>query len=376
MGADLVASVRDVVAEHVPGARVVLLAGSAGAGTAGPTSDLDVVVLADDAGEGWRRTLVDGGRVVELFVHSERSLSEWWQRDAARGRCPLAHMCATGVPVLDDGSAADLRRRAEQFLTDGPAPTDEDLELRRYQLTASLDDLADATAELERDVIAATVVVQAAELALLADRRWLGEGKWLARQLAGARPDVAEELQRGHRAVVQGDPAVLVDAGRRVLDLAGGPLAEGHVRGRPRPTTAGLVVGGADAELDATLSAELTTFNEASSGVRDQRELTVRVRDDDGALIGGLSGWTWGTCAGVGMLWIREDARRSGWGARMLAAAEKEAVARGCEQMVLSSFTFQAPDFYRRQGYIETGRTEGLPTAGMADVHFRKDLRS
>jgi hypothetical protein len=42
--------------------------------------------------------------------------------------------------------------------------------------------------------------------------------------------------------------------------------------------------------------------------------------------------------------------------------------------MVLSSFTFQAPDFYRRHGYVETGRTEGLPVAGMADVHFRKSL--
>jgi GNAT superfamily N-acetyltransferase len=159
-----------------------------------------------------------------------------------------------------------------------------------------------------------------------------------------------------------------------VLDLAGGPLADGHARGLPRPGAGGLVVGGADAELDARLGAELTRFNEAVSGVIDQRELTVQVRDEHGDLVGGLSGWTWGTCAGLGMFWIREDSRRAGWGSRMLAAAEDEARARGCEQMVLSSFTFQAPDFYRRHGYVETGRTEGLPVAGMADVHFRKSL--
>jgi GNAT superfamily N-acetyltransferase len=135
-----------------------------------------------------------------------------------------------------------------------------------------------------------------------------------------------------------------------------------------------LEVGGADAELDARLGEELTRFNEAVSGVGDQRELTVHVRDAQGDLVGGLSGWTWGTCAGVGMFWVREDARRSGLGSRILAAAEAEAVSRGCAQIVLSSFTFQAPDFYRRHGYVETGRTEGLPVAGMADVHFRKDL--
>lgn len=142
----------------------------------------------------------------------------------------------------------------------------------------------------------------------------------------------------------------------------------------PETGATALEVGGADAELDARLGDELTRYNEAVSGVLDQRELTVQVRDPHGDLVGGLSGWTWGTCAGVGMFWIREDARGSGLGSRILAAAESEAVARGCEQMVLSSFTFQAPDFYRRHGYVETGRTEGLPVRGMADVHFRKDL--
>ena len=135
-----------------------------------------------------------------------------------------------------------------------------------------------------------------------------------------------------------------------------------------------LTVAAGDPDLDARLSEELTRYNEAASGVGDQRELTVCVRDDAGDLIGGLSGWTWGTCAGVAMLWVRADSRAAGWGARMLRAAEAAAVARGCAQMVLSSFTFQAPDFYRRHGYVETGRSEGLPVAGMADVHFRKTL--
>ena len=135
----------------------------------------------------------------------------------------------------------------------------------------------------------------------------------------------------------------------------------------------GLHVGNGDPALDARLGQELGAFNVAASGIGGQRELTVQVSDERG-LVGGLSGWTWGTCAGVGMFWIREDARRARWGSRLLAAAEREAVARGCTQMVLSSFTFQAPDFYRRHGYVETGRTEGLPVEGMADVHLRKVL--
>jgi hypothetical protein len=42
--------------------------------------------------------------------------------------------------------------------------------------------------------------------------------------------------------------------------------------------------------------------------------------------------------------------------------------------VVVSSFTFQAPGFYERCGYVETGRVEGLPVEGAADVQLRKRL--
>ena len=132
-------------------------------------------------------------------------------------------------------------------------------------------------------------------------------------------------------------------------------------------------VAGADADLDALMSRELDAFNIAASGHDDQREVTVRIDDEQG-LVGGLSGWTWGTCAGIAMLWVREDARRSGVGAQLLAAVEQVARDRGCHQLVVSSFTFQAPSFYERHGYVETSRTEGIPVQGQADVHLAKRL--
>ena len=141
-----------------------------------------------------------------------------------------------------------------------------------------------------------------------------------------------------------------------------------------RRATPPLTVGGADAALDQQLSAGLDAHNFAATGHRDLRELTVKVVDADGALVAGLSGWTWGTCAGISMVWVREDSRRDGWGAKLLAAAEEAARERGCRQVLVSSFTFQAPDFYRRHGYVEIARSEGIPVEGEADVHFRKLL--
>jgi len=96
-----------------------------------------------------------------------------------------------------------------------------------------------------------------------------------------------------------------------------------------------------------------------------------------GACDGGAAatGWTWGTCAGISLVWVREDARRQGWGGQLLAAAERVARQRGCQQIIVTSFTFQAPRFYELHGYVETGRVEGLPVAGEADVHLRKQLQ-
>ena len=74
------------------------------------------------------------------------------------------------------------------------------------------------------------------------------------------------------------------------------------------------------------------------------------------------------------MVWVRPSARTSGWGRRLLEAAEQTARERGCHQIIVSSFTFQAPGFYESFGFVETGRTEGVPVDGMADVHFRKSL--
>lgn len=58
----------------------------------------------------------------------------------------------------------------------------------------------------------------------------------------------------------------------------------------------------------------------------------------------------------------------------MLSRAEDVARERGCRQLLVSSFTFQAPEFYRRHGYVEIGRSPDLPVEGEADVHFLKVL--
>ena len=142
----------------------------------------------------------------------------------------------------------------------------------------------------------------------------------------------------------------------------------------PDPTEAvTLMLGDSDRDLASLLDERIYEFNVAATGLADGRFISIRAEDGAGRLVGGLSGWTWGGCGYVDVLWVADDHRHQGIGTRLMDAAEGEASARGCAVMVLSTHTFQAPDLYRRRGYVETGRTPDYPL-GHGQVHLRKLL--
>jgi GNAT superfamily N-acetyltransferase len=155
-----------------------------------------------------------------------------------------------------------------------------------------------------------------------------------------------------------------------------GPVSPGGLWHDPSVPEMTTTIGKVDSALDERLSDELDKVNAAAtSGTAAAEELTVRIEKGD-ELLAGVSGWTWGRAAGIAMTWVREDQRGTGLGARLLTAFENEARERGCTHLFVTSFTFQAPDFYRRQGYQEIFRWDAVPLPGHDDVHFRKDLRS
>lgn len=136
-----------------------------------------------------------------------------------------------------------------------------------------------------------------------------------------------------------------------------------------------LSVGGRDPELAEVLDKGLDEYNFAATGTsdKDHGSFSVKVTGAGGEIVGGLTAWTWAGLCGISTLWVHPDHRKDGWGAKILAAAEGEARRRGCDRVCVSSFTFQAPGFYQKYGYAETGRTLGIP-GGAEDVHMFKRL--
>lgn len=111
-----------------------------------------------------------------------------------------------------------------------------------------------------------------------------------------------------------------------------------------------------------TVREGLLAFNVEHMG-REPRSASVGLflRDSSGQVVGGLlGGWRWGWLY-VDQLWIHDSYRERGAGRRLLLAAEAEAVAAGCTDAVLDTFSFQARGFYERHGYHVYATLEGYP---------------
>ena len=128
----------------------------------------------------------------------------------------------------------------------------------------------------------------------------------------------------------------------------------------------------ARADLDA-VEAGLDAFNDAEPELRRVRPLAVLARDAQGRLLGGARGRSWGECAELQQLWVHDEGRRRGVGRRLMALFEAEAAGRGCRLVYLYTFSFQAPDFYRKLGYHAVLQTAGF-TGGIVKFTFHKTL--
>lgn len=132
---------------------------------------------------------------------------------------------------------------------------------------------------------------------------------------------------------------------------------------------------GQSGEIDAFLAERIYEFNANATGLFDGEEFAAAIRDGNGRIVAAVSGHTWGGCCQVSQLWVHESARRRGLGKSLVLAVEAHALSKKCTQIVLSSHSFQAPDFYSQLGYIEQARISGYPS-GHSNIHFTKYLVS
>jgi GNAT superfamily N-acetyltransferase len=121
-----------------------------------------------------------------------------------------------------------------------------------------------------------------------------------------------------------------------------------------------------------SLEDRIYEFNASTTGITDGEWLAFFVREHDD-IVAGICGNTWGGTCELRQFWVEESKRHLGLGTRLFQAAEREARRRGCTQIVLMTFSFQAPSFYEKHGFEVVATIENDPR-GYQNLLMRKRL--
>lgn len=117
----------------------------------------------------------------------------------------------------------------------------------------------------------------------------------------------------------------------------------------------------------------LALHNVAVTGQADWYPVGYFLRGEDGEWLGGLLGDVWGGWLHVTHLWIAAPLRRRGYGTRLLQAAERYAIERGCRAATLETASYEARPFYEKLGYQVFAALDDYPV-GHVKYFLRKEL--
>lgn len=119
---------------------------------------------------------------------------------------------------------------------------------------------------------------------------------------------------------------------------------------------------GSEDEARGRILALLDHHSKAAGKSFRSEMVFLEAREDD-LYLGGLAArfsldlkWVF-----VELLAVAEEGRGKGIGGQLMARIEEEARLRGMDGIWLDTFSFQAPEFYRRLGYSEFGRIDDYP---------------
>lgn len=117
----------------------------------------------------------------------------------------------------------------------------------------------------------------------------------------------------------------------------------------------------------------LSEYNKLQAGDDNGKNLCFVVRGPGQEIVGGVIGATYWNWLYINLMWVKEDLRGRGFGRQLLSMAEEEARKRGAKNAYLDTFSFQAPEFYKKHGYQIFGELPDFPT-GHQRYFLKKEL--
>lgn len=114
----------------------------------------------------------------------------------------------------------------------------------------------------------------------------------------------------------------------------------------------------------------LSHYNYQQTGDRRFEHICFALQSPDGEIEGGAIGELYYGWFHLDLLWVKEELRGCGHGHALLMRIEEEARQRGAKNIFLDTFSFQAPEFYKRYGYQEFAVLPDYPPGHQR--HFMK----
>lgn len=104
------------------------------------------------------------------------------------------------------------------------------------------------------------------------------------------------------------------------------------------------------------------------------KEVSSILRNEEGDIVGGITGSINWYCLHIDFLWLDESLRGKGHGKELINNIEEIAIENNCRVIQLDTFSFQAPEFYQACGYQIVGVVENHPTNWMSQYYLEKKL--
>ncbi|WHQ73584.1 GNAT family N-acetyltransferase [Pantoea sp. Lij88] len=129
-----------------------------------------------------------------------------------------------------------------------------------------------------------------------------------------------------------------------------------------------------DTEKSLAIEEGLNAFNDLMTGINDRKPLSVLIKSTKtGEVLGGMQGRSSLGLLFIDLFFLPPELRKMGLGTDILNRFENEGRRRGCTAAFLYTISFQAPDFYKKNGWEEFGRIDCEPE-GTSRIFMRKSL--
>ena len=106
-----------------------------------------------------------------------------------------------------------------------------------------------------------------------------------------------------------------------------------------------------DDRIGEFINREFTVFGNESGVELNYDEFCFVAEDDEGQLLGAITGRAYYNEVHIGDLIIGKEHRKSGIGRKLVEEVENTYKGKGYEKITLTTFGFQAPEFYKKLGY-------------------------